>query len=70
MSCRRVFAVLMVVGVASSGEAADLRYSVGIPDFTVPDVHSHTYGVNGSISVDKQTEAGRHVFASADVYAD
>ena len=70
MVCSRVLAVLLVIGVAGSAAAADVRYSVGIHDFAVPDVDSHTYGINASISMDRQTEAGRHYFASALAFVD
>jgi hypothetical protein len=60
----------MLTAAAASGEAADWRYSVGVHDFAVPDVNSDTYGINGSVSVDKHTDAGRHVYASAVVYVD
>jgi hypothetical protein len=66
----RVFAALLLTGAAATGEAADWRYSVGVHDFNVPDVDSHTYGLNLGISVDRQTAAGRHVFGSADVFVD
>ena len=70
MICSRVLAALMLTAAAASGEAADWRYSVGIHDFAVPDVNSDTYGINGSVSVDKHTDGGRHVYASAVVYVD
>jgi len=70
MICSRALAGLLLVAVAAVSEGADWRYAVGIHDFGVRDVESHTYGLNGSVSVDKQTQAGRHVFASADVYVD
>ena len=70
MICSRVLAALMLTAAAASAEAADWRYSVGVHDFAVPDVNSDTYGINGSVSVDKHTDAGRHVYASAVVYVD
>jgi hypothetical protein len=70
MICSRVFAALLLAGAAAGGEAADWRYSVGVHDFAVPDVDSHTYGINGSLSVDRRTEGGRHVFGSVKVYVD
>ena len=51
-------------------EAADWRYSVGIHDYNVPDVDSHTYGIDATVSMDERTESGRHTFASADVFVD
>ena len=70
MSRLLLFAALLLTGTAASGETADWRYSVGVHDFAVPDVDSDTYGINGSVSVDKRTEAGRHVYGSAVVYVD
>jgi hypothetical protein len=66
----RIFAGLVLAGFAAIGEAADWRYSVGIHDFGVRDVDSHTYGLNGSLSVDKQTAAGRHVFGTVQLFVD
>jgi hypothetical protein len=65
-----LFAALLLTGTAASGESADWRYAVGIHDFAVPDADSDTYGINGSVAVDKHTEAGRHVYGSAVVYVD
>ena len=70
MICSRVFAALLFAGAAAASAADDWRYSVGIHDFAVPDVNSDTYGINGSISVDKHTASGRHVYGSAVVYVD
>jgi hypothetical protein len=69
MTCVRILAVLLlaIVGVA---DAADWRYSVGVHDFDVPDAHSHTYGINGSVSVDERTESGRHEFAELVMFLD
>jgi hypothetical protein len=65
-----LFAALLLTGTAASGETADWRYSVGVHDFAVPDVDSDTYGINGSVSVDKRTEAGRHVYGYIELYVD
>jgi hypothetical protein len=70
MNCPRVVAALLLVGAAAPSAADDWRYSVGVHDFAVPDVDSDTYGINGSVSVDKHTAAGRHVYGSAVVYLD
>jgi len=70
MSRLLLFAALLLTGTAASGETADWRYSVGVHDFAVPDMDSDTYSINGSVSVDKHTEAGRHVYDSAVVYVD
>ena len=39
-------------------------------DTMVPDVSSDTFGINGSLSVDKRTDAGRHYFGSFDLFVD
>lgn len=70
MICSRVLATLLLSAAAASAAAADWRYSVGIHDFAVPDVSSDTYGINGSVCVDKQTDGGRHVYGSAVLYVD
>jgi hypothetical protein len=70
MNCSRVFAALLLTGAAAASGADDWRYSVGAHDFRVPDADSDTYGINGSVSLDKHTEAGRHVYGSAVVYVD
>jgi hypothetical protein len=71
MKLARAFAVLFFASAASGAVAQeDWRYSVGVHDFAVPDVDSHTYGVNGSVSVDKRTDSGRHLFGSFDLFLD
>lgn len=60
----------MLTAASASATAADWHYAVGVHDFGVPDVDSDTYGINGSVSVDKHTDAGRHVYGSAVVYVD
>jgi hypothetical protein len=69
MACTRILAVFLLA-TAGVGEAADWRYSVGVHDFDVPDVSSHTYGINGSISVDQHTQSGRHEFAELVMFVD
>jgi hypothetical protein len=66
----RALVVLFFASAASGGIAADWRYSVGIQDFDVPDVDSHTYGLNGSVSVDERTDSGQHFFGSFDLFLD
>jgi hypothetical protein len=70
MNFPRVFAVLLLAGAAGAGQAAERRYSIGVHDFAVPDVDSHTYGISGSVSVEKQTESGRHLAGSVDLFVD
>src|SRR5262245_9999233 len=66
----RALAALLLSATAASATATDWRYSIGIHDFAVPDINSDTYGINGSVSVDKQTDGGRHVYGSAVLYVD
>ena len=49
---------------ASSGHAADWRYLIGIHDFIVDDVDSHTYGVTAGMYANELTESGNHFFGS------
>jgi len=70
MICSRLLATLLLTAAAASAAAADWRYSVGVHDFAVPDINSDTYGINGGVSVDKQTDGGRHVYGSAVLYVD
>jgi hypothetical protein len=48
----------------------DWSYWVGLHDYVVQDVDSHTYGVFGGLSFDRQTQRGRHLFGSVDLFAD
>jgi len=62
--------ILLLAGGTGTAHADEWRYWLGLHDFNVPDVDSHTYGVFVGASVDKQTKSGRHFVASADVFAD
>jgi len=66
----RALAALLLASAATGSAAADWRYSVGVHDFFVPDVDSHTPGLNGSVSVDKRTDSGRHLFGSLELFLD
>jgi hypothetical protein len=71
---RSIATLLVLMGVATTA-AADERpnewkYWVGVHDFDVADVDSHTYGVFGGVSIDKQTRKGRHLVGSVDLFAD
>ncbi|HEX3139283.1 MAG TPA: hypothetical protein VHQ87_04480 [Rhizobacter sp.] len=66
----RASAALFFALAASSGMAADWRYSLGIHDFSVPDVDSQTWGLNGSVSVDQRTDSGQHYFGSFELFWD
>jgi len=57
---------------ASTGvaHADEWHYWLGLHDFSVPDVDSHTYGIVGGASVDKQTKGGRHYIGSIDLFLD
>lgn len=52
---------------AACAQAADWRYSIGIHDFVVDDVDSHTYGVTGGIYGTEVTDSGKHYFGSLQV---
>jgi hypothetical protein len=58
------------VGNASADEPTEKKYWVGVHDFSVSDVNSHTYGGFGGASFDKQTRRGWHLFGSADLFVD
>jgi hypothetical protein len=62
--------ILLLAEVTVAAHADEWRYSVGIHDFNVPDVDSHTYGVTGGIRIDKQTSSGRHYVGAAEIFAD
>lgn len=70
MRLARILAGLVFALAASASAAADWRYTVGVHDFFVPDVDSHTYGLNGSVSVDSRTTSGRHLFGSVEIFLD
>ena len=70
MKLARALAALVFASAASGSAAQDLRYSVGVHEFSVPDVDSHTYGLNASVSMDKRNDSGRHVFGSLEVFLD
>ena len=72
MKFSSTLAALLLASAASAGVAAeaDWRYAIGVHDFAVPDVDSHTYGLNGSVSLDKRTDSGRHLFGSFDLFLD
>jgi hypothetical protein len=70
MKLSRAFAALLFASAASGAMAADWRYSVGLHNFTVPDVDSQTYGLNGSVSMDERTESGQHLFGSFSIFVD
>jgi len=70
MKLSRALAALFLASAASISAAQGWRYSVGVHDFAVSDVGSHTYGVNGSVSIDKRTESGRHLFGSFEFFLD
>ncbi|HEX7237469.1 MAG TPA: hypothetical protein VF405_10945 [Gammaproteobacteria bacterium] len=63
-------AALAPMLVPSAGEAAEWKYSLGIHNMVVSDVDSTTWGVGGRAEVDDVTEAGKHRYATFDVYLD
>jgi len=70
MKLSHAFAALFFASAASSAVAQDWRYSVGVHRLSVPDVASHTDGINVGVSVDERTDSGRHLFGSFDIYLD
>jgi hypothetical protein len=70
MNAVPMIAVIMLAGAASTASADEWQYWVGVHDFKVPDVDSHTYGVTGGVSVDKQTKSGTHLIGSVDLFLD
>jgi hypothetical protein len=70
MRFSRVSALVTLIACASSSEAADWRYAIGIHDFAVPDVDSHTYGLDASASIDRRTQSDRHWAGSVDLFLD
>jgi len=67
---RYLFAILVLASVAGTAGAANRQYWIGVHDFNVPDVDSHTYGVIVGASFDKKTKAGRHLVGAVDLFAD
>ena len=65
-----LLSMLVLAGRTVAAHADEWQYSVGIHDFNVPDVDSHTYGVTGGVWIDKQTKSGRHWIAAAELFAD
>jgi hypothetical protein len=63
-------AQLAAMLVSSVGEAAPWKYSLGVHDMVVNDVDSSTWGIGGHAEVDDVTDAGKHRYASFDVYLD
>ena len=63
-------AALALILAASPSQAAEWTYALGIHNMEVRDVSSSTYGIGGHAEVDDVTAAGRHRYASFDVYLD
>jgi len=63
-SCARIFSSVVLALACASGKAADWHYSVGLHDFVVEEVDSHTYGITASVSASERTQAGKHFFGS------
>ena len=68
MSSSRAFAVFVFMSGAAA--AGDWHYSVGVHDFTVPEVDSDTFGINGRMTMDRTGDSGRHYFGTLDVLVD
>lgn len=67
---RHGFAIALLTIAADTASAGGWEYWLGVHDFSVADVDSHTFGVTGGISVDKETKGGRHFVGSIDLFAD
>jgi hypothetical protein len=63
-------AALALILAVCPGEAAEWTYALGVHNMEVRDVSSSTYGIGGHAEVDDITGAGRHRYASFDVYWD
>jgi hypothetical protein len=79
MNFARTFAFFLLAGIAVAAEASDRKYWIGdvereywigVQDFSVADVDSHTYGLSGRIAVDTQTKSGQHLVGSLDLFYD
>jgi len=66
----RAVSLFLLTLTAGTGHATDWRYLIGIHDFVVDDVDSHTYGIAAGLSGDKRTGTGRHFFGDLDVFWD
>ena len=62
--------ILLLAGASGIAKADEWRFWLGVHDFNVPDVDSHTYGVTGGGWFDKQSASGRHYFGGVDLFAD
>jgi hypothetical protein len=64
-------AALLFALVACPGQAvAEWQYWIGIHDFEVPDVSSHTYGIAGGASFDERPGGDWHYFGDLDLFWD
>lgn len=68
MTSWRGFAALLTL--AGAAQAGDWHYSVGLHDFSVPQVDSDTFGINGRAALDRHNASGRHYFGAIDVLID
>jgi len=70
MRSRFVLIFLLANSAGLNAEAADRQYWLGVHDFSVHDVDSHTYGVTGGIAFERKTRAGRHLVGTLDLFVD
>jgi hypothetical protein len=70
MMIARAFAMSWLAVAAGTCMAADWRYALGVHDFGVPDVDSHTFGFNGSVALDTRLDNGRHLLVDTDLFLD
>lgn len=69
MNFTRAVVLLLSVGTSTAG-AVQPEYWIGVQDFIVHDVDSHTYGLSGRAAIDTQTESGLHLVGSLDLFYD
>jgi hypothetical protein len=62
--------LLALAFLAGTAEAGDWHYAIGVHDFTVPQVDSDTFGINGRATLDRHNASGRHYFGTLDVFVD
>jgi len=70
MNLAATCSILLLAGASGIANADEWRFWLGVHDYNVPDVDSHTYGITGGGWFDKQSASGRHYFGGADLFAD
>lgn len=70
MRLNALIAGVLIAAIPTIGMAADWRYGLGVHDTYVPEVDSHTYGLNARVAVDRRVEGEPHLFGSFDLFID